>query len=246
MLLTLALALISPVSAPLALPPSAFERFEEDSAYEELVDLYEDSYQAWRKELKDAEGIKARRALREREPAKLFRPRFEALAEAGSGRALVWIIEHARKVEERKQIPALKEELYGRLFKSYLGAAWFGDVIAMYTKERRDVSAETIEAMLASALERTEGDAHARVLLGLARYRLAGKCNSGLDFYEQLIEEHPESSLAKVAQSEYDRLTKFGVGAAPPDFKGETIDGEEISLYANRGKVTVIDFWGYW
>jgi hypothetical protein len=246
MLLTLALTLLSPASAPLGLPLSALERFEDDSAYEDLVDLYEDSYQAWRKELKEAEGIKARRELRKREPAKVFRPRFEALADAGSGRALVWIIEHARKVEERKQIPALKEELYGRLFKSYLDADWFGEVIDMYTKERRDVSAEVIEATMASALERAKGDAHARVLLGLARYRLAGKCNSGLEFYEQLIEEHPKSSLAKVAQSEYDRLTKFGMGAAPPDFKGETIDGEEISLYANRGKVTVVDFWGYW
>ena len=32
-----------------------------------------------------------------------FASSFEALAEAGSGRALVWIIEHARKVEERKE-----------------------------------------------------------------------------------------------------------------------------------------------
>jgi len=251
MLHFLALTLMAPVAPPVTYVTAPLERIDDDdalpaTAYEELVESYETAYDAWRAELKEAEGLKARRALREREPAKIFRPQFEALADAGSGRALAWIIQHARKLEERKQIPALKEELYGRLFKSYLGADWFGDVIAMYTKERRDVSAETIEAMLASALERTEGDAHARVLLGLARYRIAGKCNSGLEFYEQLIKEHPESSLAVTAQREYDRLTKFGVGAAPPDFKGETIDGDEISLYANRGKVTVVDFWGYW
>ena len=246
MLLTLALTFISPASVSFTLPSSALVRFEDDLAYEELVDIYEDSYQAWRKELKDADGIKARRALREREPAKLFRPRFEALAEAGSGRALVWIIEHARKVEERKQIPALKEELYGKLFESHLSADWFEEVINLYIKERRDVSAEAIEATLASALERAEGYARARVLLGFARYRIAQKCNSGLEFYEQLMKEHPESGSALAGKWEYDRLTKFAVGASPPDFKGETIDGKEISLYANRGKITVIDFWGYW
>ena len=56
------------------------------------------------------------------------------------------------------------------------------------------MSAEAIEATLASALERSEGYARARVLLGLARYRIAGKCNSGLEFYEQLIKEHPDAA----------------------------------------------------
>ena len=246
MLLTLALTFIAP--APLALEeePPRWERLLEDSEYMALVGAYEDAYAAWRKDLKEAEGLKERRAVREREPAKLFRPRFEELADAGSGRALVWLIEHARKIEERKQLPAFKEELYGRLFKSYLDAEWFDEVIDMYTKERRDVTAEAIEATMASALERSEGYARAQVLLGLARYRIAGKCNSGLEYYEQLLKEHPESGAAKVAQHEYDRLTKFGVGAAPPDFTGKTIDGVEVSLYANRGKVTVVDFWGYW
>jgi hypothetical protein len=251
MLLSLALTLTAPVAPPVMYLTAPIERIDDDAAlpaiaYEGLVARYETAYDAWRVELREAEGLKERRALREREPAKIFRSHFEAIADSGSGRAFVWLIEHASRLEKRKQLPALKEEWYGRLFKSYLGAAWFGDVITMYTKERRDVSAEQIEATLADALERAKGDAHARVLLGLARYRLAGKCNSGLEFYEQLIEEHPKSSLAKVAQSEYDRLTKFGMGAAPPDFKGETIDGEAISLYANRGKVTVVDFWGYW
>ena len=246
MLLTIALTFISP--APIALDdePPRWERLMQESDYEALVDVYEDAYTAWRKELKEADGLKERRAVREREPAKLFRPRFEELADAGSGRALVWLIENARKIEERKQIPAFKEELYGRLFKAYLDAEWFDEVIAMYTRERRDVSPEAIEATMASALERSEGYARAQLLLGLARYRLAGKCNSGLELYEQLIKEHPDSGAAKVAQVEYDRLTKFGVGATPPDFKGQTIDGAELSLYANRGKVTVIDFWGYW
>ena len=84
------------------------------------------------------------------------------------------------------------------------------------------------------------------MLLGLARYRLAGKCNSGLEFYKQVLEEHPDSAAAKVAQVEYDRLTKRSIGAHPPDFTGKTIEGEEISLHANRGKITVIDFWGFW
>ena len=39
---------------------------------------------------------------------------------------------------------------------------------------------------------------------------------------------------------------KSTILTVPPDFTGKTIEGEVISLYANRGKVTVIDFWGFW
>jgi hypothetical protein len=246
MLLTLALTLLAPLPAPTDQPAIIDERLEDEAAFEALHEAYEEAYDAWRDKLRAAEGSKERRELRKLEPTVLFRPRFEALANGGSGRALVWLVKKASKLEKRKQIPALKEEWYGRLFKDYLDAEWFGDVIGMYTKERRDVSAETIELTLASALERSEGDARARVLLGLARYRLAGKCNSGLDFYKELLAEHPDSLVAKDAQREYDLLTKFGMGAQPPDFQGKTIDGAPISLHANRGKVTVIDFWGFW
>jgi hypothetical protein len=246
MLITFALALLMTPALVAPAPASLSACLGEDLAYQALFDQYEEEYDAWREDLRASKGLKERRELRKLEPAVLFGPRFKALADSGSGRSLLWLLDNARKISERKEVPDRKLEWYGRLFSSHLDADWFGDAIEKFTKERRDVSAEHIEATLADALERAKGDAHARVLLGLARYRLAGKCNSGLEFYEQLIEEHPKSSLAKVAQSEYDRLTKFGMGAAPPDFKGETMDGEEISLYANRGKVTVIDFWGYW
>ena len=109
MLLTLALTLTAPVAPPVAHVMAPLERIDDDAAlpsiaYEGLVERYETAYDAWRAELKEAEGLKERRALREREPAKLFRPHFEALADSGSGRALVWIIEHARKLEKRKDL----------------------------------------------------------------------------------------------------------------------------------------------
>ena len=251
MLITLALALlITPTLEAPALAPSSVcsgeEPASEDLAYEALFSQYEVAYDAWRERIRASSGLKERRELRKLEPAVLFGPRFKDLAYSGSGKSLLWLLNNARKVAERKEIPELKVEWYGRLFSSHLDADWFGEVIRLFTKERRDVSAEQIEATMADALERAEGDAHARVLLGLARYRLAGKCNSGLAFYERIFAEHPDSSITEAAQSEYDRLTKFGMGASPPDFAGETIDGEAISLYANRGKVTVIDFWGFW
>ena len=219
---------------------------EASDSYLSLLSEYESAHSTWREELKLAKGLKERRALRDNEPAKIFSSRFEVVADEGDGRALVWLIENVRKIKERSERASAKGGWYDRLFKEHLDSDCFGEVVTLFIKEKRDVSAEDIEATLAAALERAKGDARANVLLGLARYRLAQKCNSGLTFYERLFAEHPDSSIAKDAQREYDRLTKFGMGAVPPDFTGETIDGQEISLSANVGKVTVIDFWGYW
>ena len=152
MLLALALTLLAPLPAPTDQSVRAEERAEDEVAFELLLSSYEEAYDAWRDALRAAEGLKARRAVRERDPAPIFRPRFEGLADMGSGRSLVWLVKNAKKFTERKQVAGLKAEWYGRLFQTHLEAQWFGEVIAMYTKERRDVSAETIEATLAGAL----------------------------------------------------------------------------------------------
>lgn len=40
--------------------------------------------------------------------------------------------------------------------------------------------------------------------------------------------------------------TKFAVGQTPPDIVGEDIDGKPMKLSDYRGKVVVLDFWGFW
>lgn len=246
MLLTLVLTILTPLQLPAPGASPAAARTADEAAYELLLEEYEDANEVWREELRATKGLNERKEVRGRRPALQFRQRFEALADGGSGHSLLWLLENAKVLEKRKQVAAFKLQCYERLWSSHLDAKWFGQVITQYTKDRRIVDAETIEATLAAALERAKGDARARVLLGLARYRLAGQCNSGLEFYEKVIAEHPDSAAAKKAQIEYDQLTKFKIGALPPDFKGETLDGTAISLHANRGKITVVDFWGYW
>ena len=122
MLLTLALTLLAPLPAPTDQPAIIDERLEDEAAFEALHEAYAEAYDAWRDKLRAAEGSKERRELRKLEPTVLFRPRFEALANGGSGRALVWLVKKASKLEKRKQIPALKEEWDGRLFKDMVAA----------------------------------------------------------------------------------------------------------------------------
>ena len=100
MLIPLALALFMTPTLEAPAPEPTAALFGEDLAYEALFSQYEVAYDAWRERLRTSSGLKERRELRKLEPAVLFRPRFEALADSGSGRSLLWLLRNGRKFAE--------------------------------------------------------------------------------------------------------------------------------------------------
>ena len=61
----------------------------------------------------------------------------------------------------------------------------------------------------------------------------------------QVKRDDPEG-LGLQVDGEINRLLYLRVGAVAPDFDGETVDGEPFQLSDFRGKVTVVEFWGFW
>jgi hypothetical protein len=53
-------------------------------------------------------------------------------------------------------------------------------------------------------------------------------------------------SLGDMAKNELFVLRNLAIGKAAPDINGEDIDGTRFKLSDYRGKVVVLDFWGYW
>jgi hypothetical protein len=52
--------------------------------------------------------------------------------------------------------------------------------------------------------------------------------------------------LGKVAARELYALRNIKVGGTPPDIAGKDMDGAPFKLADYRGKVVVLDFWGFW
>ena len=69
--------------------------------------------------------------------------------------------------------------------------------------------------------------------------------------FEQAVAEFSDvklgtQSVGDRAQNELFEIHNLGIGKTAPEIEGADIDGKPIKLSDYRGKVVVLDFWGYW
>ena len=67
-----------------------------------------------------------------------------------------------------------------------------------------------------------------------------------IELYGELERQFPEDGYAKRAGGEVFKRTRLQVGLEVPDFDAEDVDGVAFSLSDYRGKVVLLDFWGFW
>jgi hypothetical protein len=53
-------------------------------------------------------------------------------------------------------------------------------------------------------------------------------------------------TIGKIAGRQLNALRNIKIGKTPPDIVGKDMDGNAFKLGDYRGKVVVLDFWGYW
>lgn len=68
----------------------------------------------------------------------------------------------------------------------------------------------------------------------------------GRRLLEDLRKTAPDSPYAKRAEGTIFELEFLQIGRTPPDFEAVDPDGKAFKLSDYRGKVVVLDFWGYW
>jgi len=55
-----------------------------------------------------------------------------------------------------------------------------------------------------------------------------------------------DETLGVFAERRLFAMRNLRVGAQAPDIAGKDMDGVAFKLSDNRGKVVVLDFWGFW
>jgi hypothetical protein len=63
---------------------------------------------------------------------------------------------------------------------------------------------------------------------------------------EELGKNADKSPLVKQAQSELDDMKVRGLGRPAPEIAGSDLDGKAFKLSDYKGKVVLLDFWGFW
>ena len=222
-------------------------------SYEALLAEYEAAVKAWKTKLGEAGDREQRKALRKQRPTESFAPRFTALAESGEGRAILWLLDNLRylglSVREREP---QRRAWYEQLFAQHVEAAWFGDALSqLWTDRKRFDEGDTLSSWLQQRPRQEPGQRSRRTsaLLPRLRRRALGR----LDGAEARLRG------ARLARRRPAGHEVRGPGAPRPvpdarprgggdgdRLRRKTVDGETFRLSDYRGKVVLLDFWGFW
>jgi hypothetical protein len=228
--------------------PSSVVAIEDD--YELLVADYEAAVEHWKELVEKATKIE-RRELRDSKPAIEFWPLFEELGEQGNGRALLWMASHVRdagiKVSKRDEVLM---PIYATLIEEHLDADWFSQVLGRIYKDRRVLGEEEslgfCEVVISnSKVSENRACALFQAAAMMSKSKDAETQERGDAYLVRITEDFSETSWAEKVR-EIRASEAVQVGKIAPDFEAKTIDGFEFSLSDYRGKVVLLDFYGFW
>ena len=222
-------------------------------AFSDLVQSFEEATSAWKQKLKDTDDLRERAKLRDEAPAKTYWSRFEAMADGGEGRALLWMSDNAKNAgTKRSELPALKLRLYTALADKHVAEPWFGDVINAIAREKRTISDEERAGLLTGVMksEKAGTDTRAHATFALASHMTKSKDEAtvarGKELLKSLVKDYPDTKWAIEARAASITAEDLLPGKPAPDFVGKTIDGHEFKLSDYKGKVVLVDFYGFW
>jgi len=228
-----------------------------DDAYDKLVKEFGAAQQKWYQQLQaQKEGETA-----PPNPVDEFLPKFRAYAEQHAGKpeaipALAWIVQSVRpkgpdakppedvrwaleQLGTHAADPAIGPTLQGLRFAAYSwGAApllpLFGKIVVQ--NPDKDVKAN---ALFSDAFARYVGER------GDERARDKSR-RKAIELFRAILKDFADSDAAKKAGPYIFEAEHLQVGMKAPDFAGQNEQGEPVKLSNFKGRVVVIDFWGYW
>ena len=213
---------------------------------ESLMSEYRAAMKAWSKARQ--ENPKAPR------PVPQFWDRYSALAEKGSPDSLLWMAQNAAYQFEgrKKEITAKKLECYEKLITGHPRFESADELPRMITNEKKYFERGDMDRLLSLLLLKSESrDVQAACLESLTRI-LADTSATEADKkraeeYKLRLEKEFEGTLIvdRMRAAEF-KKNNLQVGMVAPDFTHRDVEGVEFKLSDYRGKVVLLDFWGFW
>jgi hypothetical protein len=189
-----------------------------------------------------------------------FIPRFMELADKepkdpAAVDALLWVIHHSPSVLDAS-LSSPQARALNALLRDHSGSEKLRGLFwSMGNSE--DKAAET---WLRTALERsTRREVQGEACLALAqhlRIREANKADQEIEkLYERILARYAdikqaapgaEGTLGDVAKRALFEIRHLAISKPVPDIEGEDLDGKRFKLSDYRGKVVLLEFWGFW
>jgi hypothetical protein len=184
------------------------------------------------------------------EPTQLFVPRFQDLARRAQGtdsgaRSLLWIVSNAREMSS-KSANAAVDELVG----GYRDSNLLSQLCTHFQYGAGTIGIPRAEEVL-DRLGKESPHADVRASALFARGVLTLKDENGSKeeakaFFQRVKKEYSETPWAQRAESYLFEAEHLQIGMVAPDFQVVDESGKAFKLSDYRGKVVVLDFWGFW
>ena len=181
------------------------------------------------------------------DPAVIFPPRFAALADAGSSEALEWIVYSNSPKSAVDYADYLERALHSNVDVT----VWMSMLHNRYSVDAygRYIVAALVEMLVRYATgPEAKHSKQAQVLVArlLATGNDADFTKRAMQAYEALIAAPAFAMNRNKLTAELDELRTRMVGHPAPPLAGPDVDGLALDLSELRGKVVLIEFWGFW
>jgi len=232
----------------------------QDGYAPELVNLqneYRKALDAYYAPFDRAKSDEERQKIRldpKKDPSRSLIPRFQALSRraAGTGtgaRALLAIIEIDRSDAPTSSARRALDDLIA----GYCGTSIMEEMVETLRYVPRCLGRETVLTGLRRIIARSSiRAARAAALLNIARITLddsetteAGRFEAKKSL-ERLRKQFADTRAGRAADHALFELDNLQVGMTAPDFEATDEVGRRFRLSEYRGKVVVLDFWGFW
>lgn len=179
----------------------------------------------------------------EKRPEIAFSQKFQELAERAKGTevafdALMWVIGQDEKAAAAAIATIVKDFADSPRLPEFAESLRYRDTYAA-TVALEDLMDSPHKAVKAAAT-------FARGVALCSKYSRKSDPEEGRRLIETLIKEHGDTKYPEMAKPFLFEIDNLQVGKAPPDFESEDLDGRKFKLSEYRGKVVVLDFWGFW
>jgi hypothetical protein len=200
-----------------------------------------------------AAEAESRAELMELDPARADWGRFSALAEGGNPLATLWRLHHAPSANlSPEDLKTVGLDGFRTLFFEHQDRPDLLDSSAYELGTYVALSGVSpYSEMLYDAFEAAED----HTVKGLIAFHLGNTLGmsedesqraEAKDWLMRVADQFKDTSHGLRAADALFILERLCVGAIAPDFGGLSIDEEEIKLSDQRGKIVVVDFFGFW
>jgi hypothetical protein len=186
-----------------------------------------------------------------KDPSRIYFAKFRALAKKADGtatgaKATMWIAQLAPSVNDK----AAAKDAYKTLVTKYADKPEAEQAVLGLRYAGYTIGQNEARSLLRMTIEKGDGKLKAAALFTLGANLLDDRSTSNKDearkLFTQLKRDYPNSPHAKRADGAIFEMENLQIGKAAPDFEATDENGKKFKLSDYRGKVVVLDFWGWW